>query len=120
MIVSRTQRLLVMIQGLGPALISLLAWDLLIVFLYQVMGWKWVGLSNIPLATDGAVIGIIIGFRNASAYARWWEARTFWGAIVNRSRTLGRQILTTMSPAQSSSQSEVAAAQRELVLYQVA
>ena len=80
MIVSKTQRLLVMIQGLGPALIALFGWDLLIVFCYQVLGWKWVGLSNIPLSTDGALIGIIIGFRNASAYARWWEARTQWGA----------------------------------------
>jgi putative membrane protein len=120
MIVSKTQRLLVMIQGLGPALIALLAWDFLIVVLYQVLGWKWVGLSNIPLSTDGAVIGIIIGFRNASAYARWWEARTLWGAIVNRSRTLARLVLTTMSPSQASDQAEVAATQRELVLYQVA
>jgi putative membrane protein len=123
MIVSKTQRLLVMIQGLGPALIALFGWDLLIVFCYQVLGWKWVGLSNIPLSTDGALIGIIIGFRNASAYARWWEARTQWGAIVNRSRTLARLVMTTMSARQPSTaceQAEVAATQQELVLYQVA
>ena len=123
MIVSKTQRLVVMIQGLGPALIALLGWDILIVFCYQVLGWKWVGLSNIPLSTDGAVIGIIIGFRNASAYARWWEARTLWGAIVNRSRTFARQVMTTMSaqePATDCGQAEVAATQKELVLYQIA
>jgi len=123
MIVSKTQRLVVMIQGLGPALIALLGWDILIVFCYQVLGWKWVGLSNIPLSTDGAVIGIIIGFRNASAYARWWEARTLWGAIVNRSRTFARQVMTTMSaqkPATDCEQAEVAATQEELVLYQIA
>lgn len=123
MIVSKTQRLVVMIQGLGPALIALLGWDILIVFCYQVLGWKWVGLSNIPLSTDGAVIGIIIGFRNASAYARWWEARTLWGAIVNRSRIFARQVMTTMlaqKPATDCEQAEVAATQKELVLYQIA
>lgn len=30
----------------------------------------------------GVVVSIFIGFRNTSAYNRWWEARTLWGAIV--------------------------------------
>jgi putative membrane protein len=122
MIVSKTQRVTQMLQGLGPALLSLLAWDILIVVCYQVLHWTWVGSSHVPLGSFGAVIGIIVGFRNSSAYGRWWEARTLWGAIVNRSRTLARQVLTTMSPKSSTpgEQAEVAAAQRELVLHQVA
>jgi putative membrane protein len=123
MIVSKTQRLTLMIQGLGPALLSLLGWDFLIVFCYKVLHWRWVGVSFVPLASFGAVLGIIVGFRNSSAYGRWWEARILWGAIVNRSRTLARLLLTTMSPERAATpteQMEVAAVQRELVLLQVA
>jgi putative membrane protein len=123
MIVSKTQRLTRMLQGLGPALFSLLGWDILIVVCYQVLHWTWVGSSHVPLGSFGAVIGIIVGFRNGSAYGRWWEARTLWGAIVNRSRTLARQVSTTMSAGQAatpSEQAEVLAAQRELILHQVA
>jgi putative membrane protein len=120
MIVSKTQRLTRMIQGLGPALLSLLGWDILIVVCYKVLHWTWVGSSHVPLGSLGTVIGIIVGFRNGSAYGRWWEARTLWGAIVNRSRTLARQVVTTMLPATPAEQAEVAAVQRDLVLHQVA
>ena len=76
-----------------------------------------------PLALYGTAIGIVVGFRNGSAYSRWWEARTLWGAIVNESRTFTLQVLATMSPetaATASEQEGVAGLQRRLVLYQVA
>ena len=34
------------------------------------------------------VIGWLLVFRTNTAYARWWEARTLWGALVNASRNL--------------------------------
>jgi len=52
---------------------------------------------GIPLAIPsilGTAISLFLGFRTNSAYQRWWEARKVWGAIVNNSRTLARQILT--------------------------
>jgi len=110
-----------MIRGLGLSLLLLLGWDFAIVLGYKVMHWGWVGSRNVPLAFYGVAIGIVVSFWNSSAYARWWEARTLWGAIVNKSRTLARQVLTTMSPkATAIEQAEVAAVQRQLVLYQVA
>lgn len=36
----------------------------------------------------GVVVSIFIGFRNSSAYNRWWEARTLWGTIVGNSRSI--------------------------------
>jgi putative membrane protein len=123
MIVSKTQRFVPMLRGLEFALVSLLAWDFLVVVCYQVLHWHWVSSRYLPIASFGAVLGIIVGFRNSSAYGRWWEARILWGAIVNKSRTLARQVMTAMSPAVAASpaeQAEVASAQRELVLYQVA
>jgi ion channel-forming bestrophin family protein len=52
---------------------------------------------SIPLAVPavlGTVISLLLGFRSQQAYDRWWEARHIWGAIVNDSRTLSRQLLT--------------------------
>ncbi len=56
-------------------------------------------LKELPLALYGSAIGVIVGFRNNSAYSRWWEARTLWGQIVNNSRSFGRQVCTTVRPA---------------------
>src|SRR5262249_47842367 len=92
-------------------------------FCYKVLNWHWVSMSFVPIASFGTVLGIIVGFRNGSAYSRWWEGRILWGAIVNRSRTFARQVLTTMSPepaATPAEQAEIAALQRELVFHQVA
>lgn len=49
------------------------------------------------VAILGTALAIILGFRNASAYDRWWEARKIWGGVVNESRTFMRQTLT-LSP----------------------
>ncbi len=45
-------------------------------------------------ATLGGALAIFIGFRNNNAYARWWEARTLWGGIVNSCRVLARLVTT--------------------------
>ncbi|WP_158749596.1 bestrophin family protein [Acidobacterium sp. S8] len=114
---------LMMIRGLGLSLLLLVGWDFAIVLSYKVMHWSWVGSQSLPLASYGVAIGIVVSLRNSSAYARWWEARTLWGAIVNKSRTFARQVVTTMSPkanATAAEQAEAAAEQRQLVLYQVA
>lgn len=35
-----------------------------------------------------SVIGLLLIFRNNSAYERWWEARKLWGQLVNETRNL--------------------------------
>jgi len=50
---------------------------------------------TIPLAIPsiiGTIISLLLAFRSNQAYDRWWEARIIWGAIVNDSRTLLRQL----------------------------
>lgn len=52
---------------------------------------------SIPIAVPtilGTVISLLLAFKSNQAYDRWWEARTIWGAIVNDSRTLTRQLIT--------------------------
>jgi ion channel-forming bestrophin family protein len=51
---------------------------------------------TIPIAVPtilGTVISLLLGFRSNQAYDRWWEARHIWGAVVNDSRTLARQVM---------------------------
>lgn len=51
---------------------------------------------SIPLSVPmvlGTVLSLLLAFKSNQAYDRWWEARTVWGAIVNDSRTLVRQLL---------------------------
>jgi len=48
---------------------------------------------SIPMVA-GTVLSLLLAFRSNQAYDRWWEARIIWGAIVNDSRTLARQVLT--------------------------
>jgi ion channel-forming bestrophin family protein len=42
----------------------------------------------------GTAISLLLSFKLNQSYDRWWEARKVWGAIVNDSRTLVRQLAT--------------------------
>ncbi|NOQ72382.1 MAG: hypothetical protein GQ574_10300 [Crocinitomix sp.] len=55
-------------------------------------------LPPIPVSILGGALAIFLGFKNSSAYDRWWEARKIWGAIVNDSRSLGMEINTYCIP----------------------
>jgi putative membrane protein len=109
-----------MLAYVGRPLLMLVLYDLAIVVAYQVMHWNWVAMPHIPLALFGSAIGIIVAFRNQSSYARWWEARTRWGALVNNSRSWARQITTVMMPVSDAEAGELKVTQRRLVYHQIA
>jgi putative membrane protein len=44
--------------------------------------------SSGPAVLNTLVLGVLLGFRNQVAYARWWEGRQLWGQLVNSSRSL--------------------------------
>jgi putative membrane protein len=48
-------------------------------------------LTAVPFTLIGLPLAIFLGFRNTTAYDRYWEARKLWGEIVHRTRTLARQ-----------------------------
>lgn len=66
--------------------------------LYASPGLPHIEVPISVVAILGTAVAIILGFRNASAYDRWWEARKIWGGIVNESRTFTRQALTLADP----------------------
>ncbi len=122
MIVPKEAQLGRMLQYVGWPLLALIAWDVVIVVAFKVLHWDWVGSKNVPLALYGSAIGIIVGFRNNSAYGRWWEARGLWGQVVNNSRSLARQVCSTMHPNPERNGADLADLQvmkRRLVLHQI-
>jgi ion channel-forming bestrophin family protein len=109
-----------MLVYVGRPLLILVLYDLAVVVAYQVRHWEWVALPHIPLALFGSAIGVILGFRNQSAYARWWEARILWGSVVNNSRSWARQVLTSMLPSKSGEEAELKETQHRMVYLQIA
>lgn len=73
-------------------LIGVTIYTILIAIQYKVFHFSEI---TIPLSVPGimiTVVSLLLAFKSNQAYDRWWEARTIWGAIVNDSRTLARQI----------------------------
>jgi putative membrane protein len=56
-------------------------------------------LTTIPFTLIGLPLAIFLGFRNNSAYDRYWEGRKLWGEIVLKSRNLARQCLSLIDGA---------------------
>lgn len=54
--------------------------------------------TTTPFVLIGLPLGIFLGFRNNTAYDRFWEGRKLWGALVNTSRSITRQIITMVEP----------------------
>lgn len=52
----------------------------------------------------GTAVAILLGFRNNSAYERFWEARKTWGDLTNASRYFASQIVTYVRPSQNQAQ----------------
>jgi putative membrane protein len=76
-------------QTLFALFVAMAAW-----LLWAFTSNKALVLPFAPIAVVGSALAIFVAFRNNSAYARWWEARTLWGGIVNSSRVLARLVVT--------------------------
>lgn len=57
------------------------------VFLFDVVGLKWLHVPWLPLGALATAVAFIVGFKNNASYDRLWEARKIWGGIVNASRS---------------------------------
>lgn len=121
MIVPRSKHLVVRtIQYVGLPLLGLVAYDVLIVLVYKMGYLKWASLDEIPLSLFGSAIGVILAFRNTTSYARWWEARTLWGSIVNNSRSWGRLVTTTVRLNNPADEAEFQQFRKKMIYTQIA
>src|ERR1700748_568360 len=122
MVVIENASLRTLSSYIGRPLAALFLLDVAIAVSFVFGGWTWLALPGVPLSIFGGAIGVIAGFRNASAYARWWEARTIWGALVNNSRSFSREVLSMIVASESGHPDarEVDATRHKLVMLQIA
>ncbi len=57
------------------------------VFLFDIVGLKWLHVPWLPLGVLGTAVAFLVSFKNNASYDRLWEARKIWGGIVNASRS---------------------------------
>ncbi len=77
-------------------IIVITLYALLVTVLYNAYQLHHISIPVSIPAILGTVISLLLGFRSNQAYDRWWEARHIWGAIVNESRTVARQVTSFM------------------------
>lgn len=91
------------------AFIKLIRFDIVAICSYAILvgildQYSFMSKISVPLgitATIGTAVSLLLAFRTAQSYERWWEARIIWGAIVNDSRTFIRQLIQFLPPSES-------------------
>ncbi|HEX8485796.1 bestrophin family protein [Sphingomonas sp.] len=87
MIVAAVPRYRTIVAEVWRPLAALFIWDVIVTVTYYVLPFR---APSLPLTLFGTVLALFLGFRSNSAYQRWWEGRTLWGAMINASRSLAR------------------------------
>ncbi len=93
------------------------------VFLFDVVGLKWLHVPWLPLGVLGTAVAFIVSFKNNASYDRLWEARKIWGGIVNASRSwtiMVKDFITNNHAVNSITEDELQVLKRELVHRHVA
>lgn len=75
------------------------------VFLMSLIAVSWhrflgafpLHLDPTPFSLIGIALAIFVGFRNTASYDRFWEGRKLWGAVLNDTRVLARQVMSLTS-----------------------
>ena len=93
-IIDKYRFLIKTIGYVGWSLFWLLIWDIVVTADFMLFLDRKISLPSLPLTLLASALVVLTSFRNSSAYNRWWEARTLWGAMVNNSRSFARQVLT--------------------------
>ena len=94
MIVDRTAGTIQLLRESLRPLLLLFAWDVFVVLAFQLAHRSWMDQPALPYSLIGSVLVLFMSVRNNAAYARWWEARTLWGGILNNCRCFARQAET--------------------------
>lgn len=87
MIIPNTPRLTRIVSEVWRPLVGLFVWDVIVTAVYFVLPFK---APSLPLTLFGSALALFLGFRDSSAYQRWWEGRSLWGLMINASRSLVR------------------------------
>jgi putative membrane protein len=114
MVVADRFRITDTLREVWRPLTALFLLDTLVTIAYVGLGWTWIVPAGLPLPLLGTGLAVFLGVRNNTAYARWWEARTLWGAVLNNSRSYARGLTLLMVAP------EAEPLRRSLVRHQIA
>ena len=103
MVISRVPRLGHAARRIALPLALLFVWDVVVTLIFFKVTPD-VKPLELPLALFGTALALFIGFAVNAAYARWWEARGLWGAMINASRNLARQVLAFCDESEAGAQ----------------
>ena len=124
MIVPKQPQVWRMLQYVGRPLLLMIAYDFIVVFAYKVPRLDVAGLTPRPrsgfMARPSASSS---AFATTPRTPAGGKAGKLWGAIVNNSRSLGRQVTSTLHAVDPDDAEEVAElhlAQQQIVHYQIA
>jgi putative membrane protein len=87
LIIDATPRLRQIVSEVWKPLLLLFVWDVIVTVTYFILPFR---APSLPLTLFGSVLALVLGFRDNSAYQRWWEGRVLWGSMINASRSLAR------------------------------
>ncbi|WP_085808713.1 bestrophin family protein [Sphingomonas sp. TZW2008] len=87
MITTASPRLSNIISEVWRPLAALFVWDCIVTAVYIFAPFT---APSLPLTLFGSALALFLGFRDNSAYERWWEGRGLWGLMINASRSLAR------------------------------
>ncbi|MEM9586644.1 MAG: bestrophin family ion channel [Planctomycetota bacterium] len=96
-----------MLQQLWPVTLAVACYSIAVSWLDARFHLEQLQLPIALVTLPGAFVGVLLAFRTNSSYARWWEARTLWGRIVNDSRTWTRQVVAFVGRADTSNRDDV-------------
>lgn len=95
--------------------LTVTAISIVVTIAYEEVPQLHYALTAAPFTLVGLPLGIFLGFRNNTAYDRFWEGRKLWGALVNTSRSVTRQILTLLERPPDDAEGELRAFQVRFV-----
>lgn len=93
MLLNRKISILYFVNNIKWQILFVITFALAVGFLHLRPEFKGIDIPLNILTLLGTIVTILLAFRTSQSYERWWEARTIWGAIVNDSRTLTRNVL---------------------------
>jgi ion channel-forming bestrophin family protein len=93
MIITATPRYVRILNQTWRPLSILFVWDVIVTVAYFSLPLR---APSLPLTLFGTALALFLGFRDNSAYQRWWEGRVLWGGMINASRSFAREVVTLL------------------------
>jgi len=103
-----------MLRYAAPMVAIASVWAFGVFALYAYLELEFLKVPFLPIATIGTAVAFYVGFKNNSAYERFWEGRKIWGGVVNASRTWGAAVCAYIEPGKDTDE---ARAMRKTLIY---